>query len=52
MKTETLSTLAEVQRKQKRDTHTNVEVANEKERLLDRWCVSMGVEEEFKKLRE
>ena len=36
----------------KGDTQTYVEFAREKERLFDRWCASMGVEEDFKKLRE
>ena len=29
-----------------------VEFAREKERLFDRWCASMSVKEDFKKLRE
>ena len=33
-------------------TQTYVEFAHEKGRLFDRWCASMGVEEDFKKLRE
>ena len=36
----------------KGDTQIYVELAHEKERLFDRWCASMGVEEDFKKLRE
>ena len=36
----------------KGDTQTYVEFAREKERLFDRWCASMGVEEDFKKPRE
>ena len=36
----------------KGDTQTYVEFALEKEILFDRWCASMGVEEDFKKLRE
>ena len=36
----------------KGDTQTYVEFVDEKERLFDRWCASMGVDEDFKKLRE
>ena len=36
----------------KGDTQTYVEFPHEKERLFDRWCAFMGVEEDFKKLRE
>ena len=36
----------------KGDSQTYVEFACEKERLFNRWCASMGVEEDFKKLRK
>ena len=40
-------------RESKKDNgKTIVEFARNKERLFDRWCVSMGVNNDFKKLRE
>jgi len=36
----------------KGDNQTYVEFAHDKERLFDRWCVSMGVDSDFKRLRE